>query len=294
MTDAATGRVRSHDKTKEERGVTARKSLSLDHITVTDTTPWQLADLAAATGCSGICPFLHSMAVLPAMPSYDLVQDPVARRMMRDALAATGMTVDLVYPFTMAGRTVVADFAPALEAGAGLGAKLANVLCYDRDPVRRVDKLAELAELAASYQMSLAIEFYPPSQVRTLAEALGEIERIGRADVGVTLDLLHVMRGADAKASMALLSDPHIRIAQISDGPNHMAADRIEWEAGLQRLLPGEGTFDIAAFVAALDPHVPFSVEVPQQSALDASVPALDRARAAVDATCGFLDADSK
>ena len=33
----------------------ADKRLSLDHITVTDTTPWQLAQIAAEVGCEGIC-----------------------------------------------------------------------------------------------------------------------------------------------------------------------------------------------------------------------------------------------
>ncbi|WP_237751528.1 sugar phosphate isomerase/epimerase [Sphingobium sp. DC-2] len=271
--------------------MTARPRLSLDHITVTDTTPARLAELAAATGCSGICPFLHSMAVLPAMPEYDLIRDPAARRATRDALAANGVTVDLIYPFTMAGRTVVADFAPALEAAAELGAPLANVLCYDRDPARRTDKLIELAELAASFGIGLAIEFYPPSQVRTLAETLAEIDRTGRADIGVTADLLHIVRGGELEQSMALLSDPRVRLGQIADGPAGMPADRIEWEAGIQRLLPGEGAFDIAAFAAALAPGIPLSVEVPQQSALDAGMSSLERARAAVDAALGALEA---
>ena len=259
--------------------------LSLDHITVTDTTPAQLAEIAAATGCSGICPFLHSMAVLPAMPEHDLTRDRAALRETRAVLDANGISVDLVYPFTMAGRTVVADFTAALEAGALLGAPLANVLCYDRDPTRRSEKLIELAELAASFGLGLAIEFYPPSQVRTLAETLDEIAQTGRSDIGVTLDLLHVIRGGEAEASFALMHDRHIRIGQIADGPATMAADKIEWEAGIQRLLPGEGAFDVAAFVRALDPAVPLSVEVPQQAALEAGVPALDRARAAVEAT---------
>jgi Sugar phosphate isomerases/epimerases len=264
--------------------------LSLDHITVADTTPARLAEIAAATGCSGICPFLHSMAVLPAMPEYDLTRDRGALRDTRKVLVDLGLTVDLVYPFTMAGRTVVADFAAALEAGAELGAPLANVLCYDRDPARRTEKLVELAELAASFGLGLAIEFYPPSQVRTLAETLAEIDRAGRSDIGVTLDLLHVVRGGDQQATMALLADPRIRIGQISDGPAHMDADRIEWEAGLQRLLPGAGAFDIAGFVQALAPDVPLSVEVPQEAAIGAGVPSLERASTAVEATmrcCG-------
>lgn len=262
----------------------AERRLSLDHITVTDTTPWQLAEIAAEAGCAGICPFLHSMEVLPAMPVYDLVRDAAALRTTRDALAATGVKVDLIYPFTLAGRTIVADFAPALEAGAALGAPLANVLCYDRDPARRADRLAELAELAATFDIGLAIEFYPPSQVQTLAQTLALIETIGRQDIGVTVDLLHIMRGGDVDASMALLDHPGLRIAQLSDGPAAIDPTRIEWEAGIQRLVPGEGSFDIGAFIRALDPAIPLSVEIPQQHAIDKGISAKERAHRAVQA----------
>lgn len=256
--------------------------LSLDHITVTDTTPAQLARIAAATGCNGICPFLHSMAVLPAMPDYDLVADRAALRETRAVVAGEGLAVDLVYPFTLAGRTDVAAFAPALEAAAALGARLANVLCYDREPGRRAERLGTLAGLAAERGIGLAIEFYPPSQVRTLDDALDTIRAVGRADIGVTLDLLHLVRGSGA---IDRSGDPRVRIAQLSDGPAEMADHRHEWEAGIQRLLPGEGAFDCAAFLGALSPGVPVSVEVPQQSAIDRGVPAVERARAAVAAT---------
>ena len=262
----------------------ADKRLSLDHITVTDTTPWQLAEIAAEAGCQGICPFLHSMEVLPAMPPYDLVRDPQALRQTRAALAATGVKVDLIYPFTMAGRTNPQDFAPALEAGAALGAPLANVLCYDRDPVRRSERLIELAELAATFDIALSIEFYPPSQVRTLAQTLEEITRTGRSDIKVTADLLHIMRGGEAQASMALLNHPAVAIAQISDGPKTIDPDKIEHEAGIERLLPGQGMFDISAFLNALNPSTPISVEIPQQNNIDAGQPPQIRANNAVNA----------
>lgn len=259
--------------------------LSLDHLTVTDATPSQLAGLAGAVECAGICLFLHSMPVLPRMPAYDLIKDTAERRATRAALAANGVVVDMVYPFTMTGRTDVAAFGPALAVAAELGAPLANVLCYDRDPVRRVEKLEQLAILANSHGIGLAIEFYPPSQVRTLAEALATVEAVGRGDVGVTLDLLHVMRGGDEQASWPLLSRPCIRIAQVSDGPADRPADRIEWEAGIQRMLPGEGVFDIAGFAAAVPAGVPLSVEVPQEAAAEAGRSMLERARDAVAAT---------
>jgi sugar phosphate isomerase/epimerase len=270
------------------------RRLSLDHLTITDTTPSQLADLAAATGCAGMCLFLHPMAVLPAMPDFALIGDTPERRATREAMRAGGVALDLVYPFTLAGRTVVAEFEPALETAAWLGGRLANVLCYDRDPGRRIERLAEFGELAGGYGIDLAIEFYPPSQVRSLAEALTTIDAAGGRGIGVTLDLLHVMRGDAAGASMAMLSDPRIRIAQLADGPASIAPDRIEWEAGIQRLLPGDGTFPIAPFAAALAPHVPVSVEVPQQSAIEAGVPPLERAHAAVDAARRLLETQAE
>ncbi len=268
--------------------------LSLDHLSVTDTTPSRLADLAAATGCSGICPFLRSMVVLPAMPDYDLVTDAAERRATRAALAAGGLTVDLVYPFTLSSRTVVADFEPALAVAAELGGRLANVLCYDRDAARQMDRLGELADLAGRYGIDLAIEFYPPSQVGTLPDAIAMIDALGRDAIGVTADLLHIMRGGDADGSMTLLSGPHIRMAQISDGPARLSPDRIEWEAGLQRQLPGEGRFDIPAFLTALRRDIPVSVEAPQQAAMAAGIPALERARRAVTATKAMMIKDNR
>jgi sugar phosphate isomerase/epimerase len=266
----------------------AERRLSLDHITVTDTTPWQLAEIAAEVGCAGICPFLHSMEVLPALPDYDLIRDPAALRATRNALAATGVKIDLIYPFTMAGRTNPQDFAPALETGAALGAPRANVLCYDRDPVRRTERLIELAELAATFDIALAIEFYLPSQIRTLRETIDQIERTGRSDINITADLLHIMRGPEPEQSFALLKHPAIAIAQIADGPATINPDTLEYEAGIQRLLPGQGAFNIPQFINALNANTPLSIEIPQQNNITAQNPK-QRAQNAVNAAMGLI-----
>lgn len=267
------------------------RRLSLDHITVVDTTPSQLAETAARVGCAGMCLFLHPMAVLPAMPDFSLIGDTPERRATRDAMRAGGVALDLVYPFTLTGRTVVETFEPALETAASLGGRLANVLCYDRELDRRLDKLSEFADLAASYEIDLAIEFYPPSQIPSLSEAFATTEMLGRDDIGITLDLLHLARAGEGEIGLPFLAHRQIRIAQISDGPATISADWIEWEAGIERLPPGDGAFDIAGFVSALAPDCPVSVEVPRQSKIDAGVPVLERARAAVAAARMTLEA---
>lgn len=267
-----------------------RRRLSLDHITVVDTTPSQLVETAAAVGCGGIGLFLHPMAVLPRMPHFELIGDTPERRATSDAMRERGIALDIVYPFTLGRRTVVSDFEPALETAACLGAGLANVLSYNRDTASRLDQLAGLAELAARYAIGLSIEFYSPSQITSCRQALQVVDALDQPNVGVTVDLLHLMRGGEFFDALPLLADDRIRIAQICDGPAMLASDQIEWEAGVQRLLPGDGTFDISAFVAALSPDVLVSVEVPQEAGIIAGTAVQSRASAALSAARLFTD----
>ncbi|WEK56753.1 MAG: TIM barrel protein [Candidatus Brevundimonas phytovorans] len=261
------------------------RRLSLDHITVVDATPSQLIETAAAVGCRGACLFLHSMPVLAAMPVYDLMTDAAERRRTREAMAAHGVTLDMVYPFTVTGRSAAADFAPLLETAAELGGRRANVLCYDREPARRLDLLGRLGEQAAAHGLALAIEFYPPSQVRTLDEAFDLIEALGRDDAGVTLDLLHLARSGGLAGDPSRLADPRILIAQVCDGAAETPLDQREFEAGAERRLPGAGDLKSAAFVSALAADLPLSIEAPRQSALVAGLSIQERAQAAVTAT---------
>ncbi len=270
--------------------MTGPRPLSLDHLTVVDTTPAMLVETAGQAGFSGVCMFLESMAVLPDMPAFSLHDDVPARKATRDALRSSGLTLDLVYPFTLAGRTIVSDLEPALEIAAWLGGSRANVLVYDADPVRRADNLCRLAELAENYAIELSLEFYPASRVRTLDEAAALLDQVQRGDIGLTLDLLHLMRSGAATE----MPDPRVSIAQLCDGPATAAPDRLEWEASHERQLPGQGKFDIAGFVASLAPDCPISLEIPRQSALRAGLSPLELASQAYQATRQALDAHSK
>ena len=263
--------------------------LSLDHLTAADTTPSQLAELAARSGCAGIGLFLQPMQVLPAMPVFDVIGDTPERRATLDAMREGGVTLDLVYPFTLTARTEVASFAPALESAAWLGARRANVLCYDREPERRLDRLAALAGLAGEYGIGLSVEFYPPSAVGSLSSARALLDAAGRADIGLTVDLLHLVRAGEMPGMLPLLADARICVAQLCDGPLAISTDAMEHEAATERTLPGEGAFKIASFVAALPSECSISIEVPRQSAIDAGRSALDRVRRAVAATRAAL-----
>ena len=257
------------------------KRLALDHITVVDASPVQLVELAAATGCAAICLFMEPMEVLPQMPPFDIYRDRAQRAELTGAMRANGVGLDVAYPFTLAGRTDVAAFATAMECAAELGAGLLNALVYDRDAVRRVDTFGRFCEMAQGFGLNVGVEFYPPSQVPSLAAALELVAAIGRpGEVGVNADLLHLMRSGGTLAELAAAPAGTILYGQLADGPADAPEDTGA-EASAARRLGGEGDFDLAGFVDALPPGCPLSVEIPRNAAVGQET-ALDRARKAV------------
>ena len=265
--------------------VCGMRPLSLDHITAVDMAPEPLARCAAEAGYTGICLFMQSMDVLPRMPQFDLVADRARRADFRRLLGDLGVSLDLVYPFTLSGRTVVSEFAPAMECAAELGAGRINALLYDRDPARRLERFAGFAELAHGFELPVAVEFYPVSQVRSLADALALIAAVNRPGLGVNADLLHLMRSGGSIDELTQAAPGAILYGQVCDGPVTCDPDRIDTEASSARLLPGSGTFDIARFVAALPGDCPVSIEVPREDAIAAGIGPRERARSAIAAT---------
>ncbi|MCC2603115.1 hypothetical protein [Sphingopyxis yananensis] len=151
---------RGNDLQGQRGGGLQNKRLALDHITVVDAGRMELVSAAAEAGCAGICLFMEPMAVLPQMPLFDVYGDAAQRRALRAHLAASGATLDLAYPFTIAGRTDVCELEPALICAAELGAKLVNGLIYDRDEERRLDKLGRFGDLAEKHGLGVALGFF--------------------------------------------------------------------------------------------------------------------------------------
>jgi len=265
-------------------------SLALDHITVVDTTPIELAAVAAQTGCDGVCIFLHSMPdALPRLPEYNLVTDIAARRETRKVCAVLGIAIDLAYPFTLAARTDIAAFEPALAASAELGAPAVNALLYDRDPARRVDRFGAFCDMAKGFGLEVVVEFYPPSQIKSLADVVALLGDAGRVNAGINLDLLHHVRSGGGLDDLARAPRDAFRLVQLSDGPASVVEDKLVWEAGMQRLLPGEGALPLRDMLAQLPAQVRLTVEVPQEDQIAAGLSPLERAKRAVDAALPFL-----
>jgi len=256
--------------------------LALDHLTVTDTTPIDLVRAAAASHCEGFCLFMQSLEVLPRMPVFNLIDSPTEQRDLKAVMQAASVRLDVAYPFTLAGRTDIKSFQAGLECAAFLEAEFVNTLVYDRNDARREDNFLIFIEMARQNGLKVVVEFFPGSQIMSLADALALVSLADRPhEVGVNVDLLHLMRSGGTLDDLKAAPEAFILYAQICDAPFEPHLSR-EVEASAQRCLIGEGDFDVAGFMAALPSHCKMSVEIPQEDAILGGQSATQRAQQAV------------
>lgn len=259
----------------------------LDHLTVASARPRELIDVAVGAGFDGVGLFLHAMPEVPGMMDYDLVHDGAARRACRSAAEDAGCRIAMAYPFTVSRSSQFADFLPNLDAAADVGARAVNLLVFDPDRTRRVDAICAISDAAALRGLSVGIEFFPASALRSFGEALALCDEVG-GDVGITLDLLHLARsGGDAET----LRGHHSRLLLVQTCDASAAApEDLFAEASYARLLPGQGVLDCRALIEACGPDVSVSIEAPRGDGAGRSIQALARdAHAALAAVHPFL-----
>jgi sugar phosphate isomerase/epimerase len=178
---------------------------------------------------------------------------------------------------------------PMLEAGATLGATRLVVTGDDPDLSVVAAKLAEVADLAGEYRMTVDLEFMPFRAVGTLNQALAAASAAGCDNVAVMVDALHLARSGGVPADVAAADPRRLAVLQLCDAPlaapaRHLLAD----EAREGRLLPGRGGLPLEALLAAMPPDALLACEVPL-GAEQAALSPQERARAVFTATTDVL-----
>ena len=129
---------------------------------------------------------------------------------------------------------LAADAAPAADAAA-LG--------------RAVAGLAQAAQWAAAYGVTLALEFRGTGSVCTcLDTAVSMVEQCGEPNVGVCLDVFHYYKGPSKPEDLARLTAAtlaHVQLCDVPGVPREAMADA-------DRVFPGEGDFRLDPVVARL------------------------------------------
>ncbi|MER5204531.1 sugar phosphate isomerase/epimerase [Streptomyces sp. NPDC002825] len=128
-----------------------------------------------------------------------------------------------------------------------LCSNVTDVSELDDDAV--ADDLARLGERAAARGFSIGYEALSWGlRVRTFRQAWSVIERSGAGNIGLVLDSFHTLALNDPFGDLADVPVERIALVQVSDAPR-MDLDVKSWSRH-HRCLPGEGDFDVAAFLA--------------------------------------------
>ena len=263
---------------------------SLAHLTALPYAPPQLVRLAARSGCSAC-----GVRLLPAAPGgvhhVMLPGSPLLAETMA-AMRETGVRILDLEVIRIGESFDPRAFEVFFEVGAALGARHVLVAGDDPELGRLGEQFAGLCDVAAAYNLSCDLEPMPWCAVASVEDAARLVASAARPNGAVLVDALHFFRSASRLEDVRQLPRSRLNYAQICDGrvPGPQTTEGLIHDARCERLLPGEGGFDLPALFAALPADLPISIEIPSE----ARAPAMGYeawAQAAVTAARRVLEA---
>lgn len=174
-----------------------KRTYALEQLTALELDPLTFIDVAARSGYDGIGFHLENIQVPHAAP-YSLISDAELFSAFARSLRDAGLFVHVIEPFLIMPNIDRNTHRRNLDLAAQLGAKVCGTLAFDADECRRMERLAELAEDAGERGLALTIEPYLESYWPRYSDALVAAEAAG-GNAGVTLDVLHVIRGGEGR-----------------------------------------------------------------------------------------------
>lgn len=236
------------------------RRISVAHLTAIDLAPPEFIEAAAVAGFDWVG--LRLLRVTDTSPGYPLRDDPAMLKATKAAMAATGITVGDIEFLKVTPETRVAEYDWLFDIGAELGADHLITAPYDPDLTRLSDTLAALAEAGRTRGVQVIHEFFPWTNVPDLDTALRVVEA---ADVALLVDSLHFDRSGSSLEKLRAIAPDRLPFAHLCDAPvqPRYSTEELLFNAREERLPPGAGEIDLAAFVGALPKDLPLSLEVP-------------------------------
>lgn len=241
----------------------ANPRYSLAHLTVLGCSPPELTRIAARAGYDFVSFRILHMG-LANEPNYELARNPAMLRETKAALADTGLKLHDIEVARIADDLDVRTFAAALETGAELGARRVITSLWTARRDYALDSLGQLCDIAARVGLSLSLEFVTWSNAPDLQDVLAIRRKLGRANLGLLVDVLHFNRSRVKLEELDAVPREWFHFAHISDAPREIpdTMEALIHTGREARLYPGEGAIDIAAIVNRM-PEVPYSLEIP-------------------------------
>lgn len=235
------------------------REVGLAPLSLIDVSPPDLVAVAARTGFDFVGVRVLQVPGAEVGPDVlagsDLLRETVLR------CRESGIRVEDVEFVLLDGVTGPAQWGPAIDAGAALGARSLTVAVNDPDEDRCRDTLSQLVLDARSAGLKVTLEPISYNSVCSVPHARRLAEETG---CGVLLDGLHLLRMGSTREEVADAA-PQVPLFQLCDGPARRPATRegLVAESRRERLAPGLGSGDLAGFLAELAGDLPVSVEVP-------------------------------
>jgi sugar phosphate isomerase/epimerase len=253
--------------------------LGIEMLSVFGMPPVEYVHLVADLGCRYVTAGLVGFAPLKSLGyrPFSLRDDAALRREVLAAMADRGVSISLGEGLLIVPGVDVSSYAADLDVMAELQIPRINTVSLEPDRARTFDQLAALTALAADHGIATCLEPVLGLSIADLTTALAAVEYVGRDDLSLLIDTMHVARfGADADDLRSLPAE-RIGYIQLSDTTLQPRMAHYAEEAMFERLPPGDGELPLADLLAALPDDRVIGLEIPMRSRAESGVSAYDR-----------------
>ena len=249
--------------------------LSLAALSVLPASPIDQIDAAAAAGLDAV-----GLRLQPAMPTdVDVMGDKALLRTIERRLSATGVKVLDIGAFRIGPKTDIQSMLPAMEFASSLSTRYMTCTSgtvaefVPSEEADTIEKFRELCEAGEPLGIKPMLEFMIYRSMGTLEDALRIVKLVNHSNIGICVDVLHLIRSGGSVDSVRRIDPDLLSYAHICDAPAASpTASQIPIEARFNRLLPGEGGLPLLDLLDVLPPGIPLSVEVPNAKSANLSI----------------------
>ena len=132
----------------------------------------------------------------------------------------------------------------SIKIGPGIGEDTADIDLM-------VKEFTLLSQQAAEVGANVVLEIMPFSNVRTIETALAIVEGANQPNGGLLLDIWHLQRGGIDFNDISKIPARFIKSIELNDAHKY-AIEPLWMDTIHKRVLPGDGTFDVPAFIKAV------------------------------------------
>lgn len=245
----------------------ANRILTLGFLNCPEIPPRELVEVAARAGFRSVGIRITGRRV--GDPYAEIVGNSRAIAAIREEADAHAIRLSNISAYHLYPDVTLREVVPVLDAAQALQADLLVISCYDADYERFCTMLRGYADAAAQRAVRLAIEFVPFSKAPTLDHALRIVDRVGRDNLGLVIDPLHLARSGGQPNDLARIPANRFFLAQLCDAWTKCPEGvDLATEARTLRLPPGQGALPVDEVLDALPAHLELECEFPTEENL--------------------------